>query len=146
MCEFVSWIEYEGKSYFLINGDLETKEGQKLLASDVKDDICGYGAIESYYPELKGKGTHKECTDFSTPDNFPLAIVEALKAGKMSRIGVVLDILNEGGRIEYEKIQQQAYAEYEKIQIPAYAEYEKIEQQAYAKIVSQKKYRTDNWK
>ena len=55
MCEFVSWIEYDGEEYFLTNADLETKAGRQLLKSDVRDDLCGHGAIMAYYPELKDK-------------------------------------------------------------------------------------------
>jgi hypothetical protein len=168
MCEFVSWKEYKGKNYFLTNTDLDTKEGKKLLNPEVRDDICGHGAIENFYPELKGKGTNKECTDFSTPNNFPKEIVEAIKQGKMSRIGICLDVLNEEGRAEYLKIEQSAKAEYEKIKQPAWAEYEKIEQPAkaeyekiqqsawaeyekikqetFSEIVQQKKYRVNAWK
>jgi len=39
MCNFISWIEYDGKNYFIKNSDLETKEGKKLLAKDVIDDL-----------------------------------------------------------------------------------------------------------
>jgi len=138
MCQFVSWKKYENKAYFLTNSDLDTKEGKKLLNAEVKDDLCGHGAIESFYPELKGKGENLECTDLSTPKNFPKEIVLALKKGKLSRLGIALDILNEAGRAEYLKIQQLAWAEYLKIQQPAWAEYQKIRQSAeaeYNKII-----------
>ena len=168
MCEFISWKFYKGNNYFLTNADLETKEGKKLLKPEVKDDLCGHGAIENYYPELIGKGDNFECSDFSILKNFPKEIVKAIKQGKLSRIGICLDVLNDLGKKEYEKIEQPAYAEYlkiqqpalaeyEKIQQPAYADYKKIEQPAYAeylkirqltfsKIVRQKKYRNNNWK
>jgi len=132
MCEFASWIEYKGRVYFLVNGDLETTEGKKLLAPDVIADLCGHGAIEAYYPELKDKGTHKECTNFSTPNNFPPELVQALITGKLSRIGQPIDILNGLGRAEYQKIKQSAETEYNKIEQLALAEYDKIEQSAWA--------------
>jgi len=157
MCQFISWKEYQKEVYFLTNADLDTKAGKELLEPEYVSDLCGHGAIEHYYPELKGKGENKECTDFSTPKNFPKAIVTALKAGKLSRIGICLDILNKQGIKEYEKIRQSALAKYQKIQQPALAKYQKIEQSAYAeynkiitltfnKIVKQKKYRTKEWK
>lgn len=31
MCKPISWVEYEGKNYWLTNADLETKEGKKLV-------------------------------------------------------------------------------------------------------------------
>ena len=132
MCQFVSWKKHENKVYFLTNADLETKEGKKLLKDEVKDDLCGHGAVESFYPELKGKGENLECTDFSTPKNFPEEIVSALKKGKLSRLGTALDILNEAGRAEYDKIVQSAWTEYQKIRQSAEAEYLKIKQSAWA--------------
>jgi len=140
MCEFVSWIEYNKELYFLTNADLETKDGKKLLEPWVIADICGHGAIINYYPELKDKGIHKECTDFSTPANFPKKIVNAIKKGKLSRFGICLEVLNKTGKKEYLKIEQSAYAE------SAYAEYDKIKQSAFTSIVRQKKYRAKNWK
>ena len=135
MCEFASWVEYKGKAYFLVNSDLDTKEGRELLEPEFKDDLCGHGAIRKYYPELKDNGENKECTNFSTPVNFPKEIVKAIKLGKLSKFEICLDILNDLGKAEYKKIEQPAYAEYLKIEQPAYAEYEKIEQPAYAEYL-----------
>ena len=135
MCEFVSWKKYKEEVYFLTDADLATKAGKRLLAPEVKADITGHGAIEAYYPELKGKGQNLECTDFSTPANFPPQIVDAIKKGKLSQIGICLDILNAAGIAKYEKIQQSASAEYLKIQ-----------QSAFWKIAVQAKYRIDAWK
>jgi hypothetical protein len=123
MCEFASYKVYKGKVYFIKDSDLNTKEGKKLLKPEVIGDLCGHGAIENYYPELAGKGVNKECTDFSTPKNFPKEIVRAIKSGKLSRIGFSLQLLNEKGQAEYEKIEQPAWAEYEKIRQSALAEY-----------------------
>jgi hypothetical protein len=132
MCEFISWKEHKGRVYFLTNSDLDTKEGKKLLKPEVKADLCGHGAIESFYPELKGKGINKECTYFSSPKKFPKEIVTAIKKGNLSKIGICLDVLNNKGKAEYEKIEQPAWAEYEKIEQSAWAEYKKIEQPAWA--------------
>jgi vacuolar-type H+-ATPase subunit E/Vma4 len=132
MCQFVSWIEYKGKEYFLINADLETKAGEKLLKPEVIADLCGHGAILSYYPELKGKGENGECSNFSKQSNFPKAIAKAIKQGKMSRIDICLDVLNDKGKKQYHKINDQAWAEYHKINDPALAEYNKISDPAWA--------------
>ena len=157
MCEFVSWIECEGKEYFIINSDLETKAGKKLLEPEVVNDLCGHGAIKSYYPELKDRGINKECRDFSNQENFPKSVARAIKQGKLSRIGICLDVLNDKGKKQYNKISDQALAEYTKIRDPALAEYNKINDPAWAeytkirdpafiKIVKQVKYRNNNWK
>ena len=140
MCEFISWIEFEGKEYFLVNTDLDTKEGKKLLLPEVRADLCGHGAIRSYYPELKNKGKNKECSDFSSPKNFPSSIVKLLKKGKLCRIGNYEQILNADGKKRYHKITDPALAEYHKIIDPALAEYTKITDQAlaeYSKIKDQ---------
>src|SRR4030042_491139 len=120
MCQFISWKEYEGHNYYITKDKLNTKDGEKLLRSDVKDDIKGHGAIENYYPELKNKGINEECEDFSTPDNFPKDIVKDIKNGNFEGVGVCLDILNDIGRKEYHKIVDPAYEEYHKIVNPAY--------------------------
>ena len=130
MCEFISWKEYEGNNYFLTNTDLETKEGTKLLKPEVKVDLCGHGAIEFFYPELKGKGINKECVDFSTPNNFPKEIVEALKNGWLCNIGIALDILNIEGRKKYDEIKASARKEYDEIEASARKKYDEIEASA----------------
>ena len=155
MCEFISWIEYEKKNYFLTDKDLESKEGKsliKFLGNNFQEDIKGHGAIRTYFnggnQELGKKlqwGKEKENTDLSSPDNFPPEIVLAIKEGRMSRIGMSLDLLNDKGEKEYNKITDQAWAEYNKIKDPALAEYNKIKDQEFWKIFSQKKYRNPLW-
>ena len=142
MCEFISWIESENKNYFLTDKDLESKEGKsliKFLGNNFQEDIKGHGAIRTYFnggnQELGKKlqwGKEKENTNLSTPDNFPPEIVLAIKEGRMSRIGMSLDLLNDKGKEKYNKITDQAWAEYKKITDPAWAEYNKITDQALA--------------
>ena len=138
MCEFVSWKEYEGKNYFLTNANLDTKEGKALLKDEYRADIEGHGAIEHYYPELKGKGVKKECSNFSTPANFPKEIVKALKLGKLTRIGITLDILNKTGLKKYnetivsarqkcDETIATALKKYNEIEAPARKKYDEIE-------------------
>ena len=133
MCEFVSWVEYEGNNYFLTDSELQTKEGEKLLRPEVIDDLCGHGAIRSYYPELIGKGSNLECVDFSTPLNFPKEIVKMIKQGKMSRIGICIDILNKIGKKKYKEIQALALKKYKEIEAPAWNKYKEIQAPALKK-------------
>ena len=147
MCDFISWIEKDGKVYFLSSNELNTKEGRALeryLGSHYKEDIKGHGAIRHYWG-LKD-GVNKECTDFSTPKNFPPEIVKAIKLGQMIDIGFNLSLLNLSGQKEYKKIEQPALAEYKKIEQSAWAEYEKIQQPAFWNIFKHKKYRAKCWK
>lgn len=145
MCDFISWINYEGKVYCLTNDDLETKDGKKLLLPAVIADLCGHGGIRSYYPELAGKGTDCECTDFSTPKNFPQEIAFAIKKGKLSRFGFDLELFNQQGRDKYEAIDKPARDKYEAIEKLARDKYEAIGNPAFWKIFSIKKYRNKKW-
>ena len=130
MCEFMSWISYENKIYFLQNADLETKEGKKLLMPEILADLCGHEAIRTFYPELKNKGTNEESTNFSTPDSFPPEIVDALKKGKLSRFGTDLVLLNNDGRETYGRVERQAKEAYERVERQAKEAYERVERQA----------------
>ncbi len=82
MCDFISWIEKNDEILFLTYDDVyNTKRGKELREfSESKDDLVGHGAIEFYYDI--GRGKHCECTNFSTPSNFPSKIVEAIIGGK----------------------------------------------------------------
>ena len=139
MCEFVSWKKYKENLYYLDNDKLNTKDGRDLLKY-LKDnnslyDICGHGAIEKYYPELKDKLVDNiEVTDFSSPDNFPKEISDKIKQGKFSDIILEeypLELLNDKGRKQYNKIKQSALEQYNKIKQPALEQYNKIKQSAW---------------
>ena len=133
MCEFVSYVEKGNKIYFLTHGQVfNTKKGELLQKFNGTDtDYAGHGAIRFYYGLEQDEGANKECTDFSTPDNFPSVIVRAIKEGKMRRIGIGKGLLNGQAWAEYGKITGQALAEYEKITGQASAEYRKIRDPAF---------------
>lgn len=114
MCRVASWVDLSSvvkngrKIYFITNNELLTLRGRKLkkyLGNRFAEDIQGHGACRYYYPELKeGVGRDKECTNFSTPDNFPPEIVAAIMAGQMTQIGFSLDLLNPLGKKKYNAI------------------------------------------
>ena len=134
MCHFISWIDLEGQLYYLTSKELRSKRGKELkeyLGSAYADDVVGHGAIDWYY-DLKGLGVHKECTNFSSPANFPDEIVRKIKSGAFMGMGVCPELLNKAALAEYERIRQPAWAEYEKIAQPAWAEYKRVEQSAWA--------------
>ncbi len=129
MCEFISWIEYKKEILFLTKYELETVQGKKLrkyLGTQYENDIKGHGAIEWYYKLKPNSGRHKECTDFSLPDNFPKPIAAAIKKGLFCGIGIAEQLLTKPAWAEYEKIALAALAEYKKIALAALAEYKKI--------------------
>lgn len=89
MCEFISWKEIKtadggAEILFLTHDDIfNTSRGAELRKYNTLDDLTGHGAIAWYYYLPNNKSVDRECTDFSSPDNFPPEIVSALKAGKL---------------------------------------------------------------
>ena len=168
MCHFISWIENNGEIQFLTANDVfNTKRGrelQKYCGDDI--DYVGHGFIE-FFTETSG-GIHKECTDFSTPKNFPEVIVAAIKAGAFAGLGTPEGLLNKNAQTEYEKVYDAARTEYEKacnatwaeynkvckatwaecykVCDAAYAEYNKVRNEVFWKLFSDTKNRAETWK
>ena len=122
----VNAVEKNGEVLFLTGDDVfNTKRGKQLQKHcQSKDDLTGHGAIRWYFgkdDELLEGGKERECTDFSSPANFPKPIVKAIKSGLMAGFqdGTPQDLLTNPARAEYEKIKNTAWAEYEKITNPA---------------------------
>ena len=132
MCKFISWKEIGDQILFLTSNDIyNTKRGRELQNYTCSADFVGHGAITFYYEIDPNKGVNRECTDFSSPSNFPAVIVSAIKAGRMS-LGVTEQLLTPEAWVEYSKIHDVAWAKYEKVEKPALAEYEKFEKPAWA--------------
>lgn len=91
------------------------------------EDYIGHGATRLFYDNFEG-GEERECTDFSTPENFPDEIVTALKKGEFRGLGLSSQLLI-----------KTAWAEYE-------AEYEKVEQELFWNIFDVKKNRNKLWR
>ena len=127
MCEFPSWTELGGRLYYLTAADLATREGRALrkhLGAAFTDDIKGHGAID-YYHGLQGSGRHCECTDFSSPANFPAEIVEAIKSGAFRGIGVAPELLGDAARAEFDRVWDAAMTEHNWVREAAGAEYDR---------------------
>jgi len=149
MCEFVSWIEKDNKNYYLTKNQLKTDKGKNLIKYCDGQDIQGHGAIRRYFwgnEQAKG-GVDKECSNFSTPLNFPKEIVKDLLNGNFNHklFDLPLDILNNKARKEYLKIKQSEWKEYLKIKQLAWEEYDKKRQLAFYKLLKAKKNRKDIW-
>ena len=166
MCDFMSYIERNGKFYYLTDKDLNTARGKKLLKKYGKD-INGHGAIREFYDiEYKNK-IEKEQTDFSSPNNFPKEIATAIKNCEITKLGISEALLNASGLKIYRKQRGPIYAEYQK-QIdtidaeyrkqidpidaeyrkqrgPIDTEYQKQIGPIFWKIFKLKKYRNKNW-
>ena len=118
MCNFISWVEYKGEILFLTKHELRTNKGKELtkhLGLQYYNDIKGHGAIEHYYDLKSNSGVHRECEDFSSPDNFPLVIQEAIKRGDFEGIGTAKGLLTDSVYADYKKIVQSTYANHIKI-------------------------------
>ena len=94
MCEFASWVEKGRKVYFLTDNQIfGTRKGKELQEwSGNPDDYIGHGAIRFYYGLEQDEGINKECTDFSSPDNFPPVIVKAIKDCKFKNLLIPLPL------------------------------------------------------
>ena len=141
MCDFISWFEKDGTVIFLTDDDLATEAGKKLRAIGgmFPDDIKGHGAIRKFY-ELNewvwpAGLTQKECTDFSSPNNFPPQIVEALKNCNLTQIGKLPENILLKHRLNLTKKDakwEEAYAKREEADAKREEAYAKWEE-AYAK-------------
>lgn len=125
MCEFISWIERDGAVVFLTGRDLKTSRG-KAMRERIGDDVCGHGAIREYWDIAPGVGTERECDDFSTPDNFPALIVDAIKNGEFRGIGIAEDLLTPEALSGYRSAAGTAMSEYESVTDAARAEYSRV--------------------
>jgi len=137
MCEFISWVEHNGKTYFLIYHQIhETKRGQECREySGSSDDFLGHGFIRLFYNLPETGDGNRECTDFSNPDRFPAAIVDALKAGEFAGLATPRGLLSDTAFAQFEKVRQAAWAEYRKVEQDAFAQYEKVTQDARTQYV-----------
>jgi len=144
MSEFGSWVKRRGKVYFVTGEQIASEKGQELIKlHDISpDDYCGHGTIRKWYGIDEGDGIDKECTDFSTPGNFPPEIVVAIKAGKMRGVGIGgelltlvawADFINTLRPVfyEYEKVRQIASDECNKVTQAAFDKYKKVSQAAF---------------
>jgi len=92
MCEFLSWIEKGDKVYFLTKAQIDSPQGEAVKKRfPGEGELIGHSAIRAYY-DIDG-GKEKEQTDFSSPDNFPKEIIEAILKGKFGYIPVPKGIL-----------------------------------------------------
>jgi hypothetical protein len=128
MCEFVSWIEKDGTVLFLTHADVyDTVRGKELQAfCKTKQDYVGHGVIRFFFELSETSGINKECTNFSSPNNFPTEIADAIKAGKMWGFGNPQGLLGKVALAKYNKVCNPARAKYDKVCYPALAKYNKV--------------------
>ena len=101
MCEFISYIGKEtdkGAKVLFLTYDriFNTPRGEilrKEIGSNNPEDFYGHAAIRKYYQAEGGKD--KECTDFSTPTNFPPTIARAIKGGDFKGFPLPIGLLSQ---------------------------------------------------
>ena len=116
MCEFISAIKTQGKNgkdkwYFLTYDLIHNTPRGEIIQKKYpgQGELIGHSAIREYFELRDTEGTNWECTDFSTPKNFPSVIIKALKRGEFKGFGTPEGLLSPSALAEYEKIEQQAF-------------------------------------
>ena len=80
MCQFLSWIEKGNKVYFLTSKQIDSPKGEILKKRfRGEGELVGHAAIRAFYDIDDGKEC--ECSNFTTPANFPDILVRAIKRG-----------------------------------------------------------------
>lgn len=118
MSQFVSWINLNGANYFLTDRDLRGRRFNEYKRYNKAwlDDITGHGAIRFFYPELGAVyGSECTCSFFKSPRNFPVSLVEAVKALQMTRFDSIDAALTSRALDRYLRIEQPLKAEYNRI-------------------------------
>jgi hypothetical protein len=124
VCEFLSAIKTKSKTgrdkwYFLTHDLIHNTPRGEIIQKKYKGDgeLIGHSAIREYFELRSGTGENWECSDFSTPDNFPTVIVKALKRGEFKGFNVPAGLLLQTKRDaidkEYQPKQDAIYKEYQ---------------------------------
>src|SRR4030042_1347517 len=94
----IAWIEKGDKYYFLTRKEVDSPKGEALkLRFPGSGELIGHSEIRAYYEF--DDGVDRECTDFSTPDNFPEPIVKAIKEGEFRGFAIPEGLLNQPARV-----------------------------------------------
>jgi len=129
MSRFISWIEVgAGNIKFLTGRDIfESDRGQLLQARTAARHLVGHGSIRFYYRLRNDYGTNRECTDFSSPDNFPPDIVDAIRAGAFRGLGTPRGLLSQSAWEIYHEVEVSSLADYMQAERILLAEYRQLE-------------------
>jgi hypothetical protein len=101
MCEFLSCVKTQDKNgkdkYYYLTHDLihNTPRGEMIQKKYFGDgEVIGHTAIREYFEIRAGQGENWECTDFTTPKNFPAVIARAIKRGEFRGFGNPVGLLS----------------------------------------------------
>jgi hypothetical protein len=147
MCEFISWIEKDKKVYFLtdkmVYHTLKGRELRKFCGN--QEDYIGHGAIRHYFDDLKD-GENRECSNFSSPKNFPPLIVHAIKVGDFGRLGQPKGLLKAPAWKAYEEAKAPAWKAYEEAKAPAWKAYQEATAPAFWRLFADPDNRVKAWR
>ena len=87
MCDFISWIDYSGKTYFLTDKEVFSDVGNLVFEGCRDNDVLGHGAIRKYYDLPEKAGTDYEVRDFWNAEKYPKVIQNLLKDGFLKHWG-----------------------------------------------------------
>jgi hypothetical protein len=132
MSQHYSWIEKDDKTIFLTADDVfKSRRGKQLRQHTCRWDWHGHGAIRWFYGFTGGRD--RECTEFSTPKNFPPELVTAIVAGRMWGLGITDNMramLLAPAWKQYDAVRAEAWkkyhAKYDAVVIPAWKKYRSV--------------------
>ena len=106
MCGRLSWTELPDKRLvYLTTYDLwDTPQGKKIREQLKPEDWWGHSAIKMFYGKMPNIdiGVQRECTDYSTPKNFPPEIALAIKNAKFRDVAEPC-MLTQAARLKWAK-------------------------------------------
>jgi hypothetical protein len=80
VCDFISWIDVDGKLLYLTDADVKSSHGRHALEDVQDNDVLGHGAIRAYYSMSQYQGVNHERRDFWA-DDLPDEIKKVVKSG-----------------------------------------------------------------
>jgi len=95
MCEFMSAVKTRNKWYFLTHELIHNTPRGEMIQKKYpgEGEVIGHSAIREYFSLDDNDGENWECTDFSSPKNFPAIIVKAIKRGDFRGFGYPYGLL-----------------------------------------------------
>jgi len=103
--EFLNWVQHgsgvSAKYWYLTYDHIyKTPRGEILQLRWPGDGgFAGHAAIRSYFELDVGFSTG--CSDFSTPDKFPLILAGAIKEGQFRGVGISTELLTKEAAQRY---------------------------------------------
>ena len=111
MCEFPSWfVGPNNINLFLTNEKLNSERGMALIKylGIRTEDLCGHGSIRYFYKikgrDINGQYPKFEAKENTNPDYIPEEIINAIKKGKMTKVGYSDNLLTQKGRDKFKRM------------------------------------------